>query len=220
MVSCQGGTVGIDSKLKSGVYQIKNVANNKIYVGSSVNLIRRKREHITRLNCNTHNNTYLQRSWNKYGGDKFVFSILEYCISTKEVLLKIEQKYIDLLSPEYNLAKVAGSNLGLKRSKEFCENLSLRRKNKKASPESRKKMSVSQTGKKLSSITIAKQVIHRIKPVVQLNKDTMKMIARYESIKNAQINTGVDRASITKAFQGKLLTAGGFIWKLEKDYNA
>ena len=35
--------------IKSGVYQIRNLINNKVYVGSAVDINRRKREHYTQL---------------------------------------------------------------------------------------------------------------------------------------------------------------------------
>ena len=50
----------------------------------------------------------------KYGHSNFRLDILEYC--DKESLIKREQYYIDLLKPEYNILKVAGSRLGSKQS--------------------------------------------------------------------------------------------------------
>jgi group I intron endonuclease len=44
------------------------------------------------------------------GFSKFSLEILEYC--NIEDLLKREQYYIDLLKPEYNICKIAGSPLG------------------------------------------------------------------------------------------------------------
>lgn len=46
----------------------------------------------------------------KYGHSKFSLEILEYC--RPEDVIKVEQKYINLLQPEYNILKVAGSTLG------------------------------------------------------------------------------------------------------------
>ena len=51
-----------------------------------------------------------------YGFDGFTLEILEYCQPLD--LIKREQYYIDLLKPEYNILKVAGSSLGVKRSEE------------------------------------------------------------------------------------------------------
>lgn len=76
-----------------GVYCIKNVKNNKIYIGSSVDVKRRWYHHVTELNKNNHCNWHLQRAWNKYGRDNFEFYILQVC--TAEELKDLEQKYIN-----------------------------------------------------------------------------------------------------------------------------
>ena len=46
----------------------------------------------------------------KYGYSNFSITILEFC--DKDDCLKKEQQYIDLLSPEYNIFKIAGSSTG------------------------------------------------------------------------------------------------------------
>ena len=86
-----------------GIYKIKNIKNNKIYIGSSIDIQRRWKEHISDLQHNKHPNTHLQNSWNKYGKENFIFEILEKCDS--DCLLEKEQYYID----KY---KVAESNNG------------------------------------------------------------------------------------------------------------
>jgi group I intron endonuclease len=50
----------------------------------------------------------------KYGYSGFSLYILEYCES--DLLLNREQYYIDLLNPEYNILRTAGSSLGYKHS--------------------------------------------------------------------------------------------------------
>lgn len=50
----------------SGIYQIRNTFNNKKYIGSSVNLRRRYREHFNTLINGTHYNSKIQRAFNKY----------------------------------------------------------------------------------------------------------------------------------------------------------
>jgi group I intron endonuclease len=52
----------------------------------------------------------IYKALRKYGFSKFSLEILEYC--NIEDLLKREQYYIDLLKPEYNICKIAGSPLG------------------------------------------------------------------------------------------------------------
>jgi group I intron endonuclease len=102
---------------QSGIYIIKNLINNKIYVGSTcVTFLNRIYNHTLDLNRNKHCNKYLQRAWNKYGNDNFVFEILEICYPDKIFTLKKEQKYLDILHPEYNICKIAKSVKGRKMS--------------------------------------------------------------------------------------------------------
>lgn len=76
------------------VYQIRNMKTNKVYVGSAVNFQKRKANHLWLLKNNTHHSLALQRAWNKYGQENFVFEILEENIDL-ERLIEIEQKFID-----------------------------------------------------------------------------------------------------------------------------
>ena len=52
----------------------------------------------------------------KYGYSNFKLEIIEYC--NVSVLLEREQYYLDILKPEYNILKIAGSNLGFKHAEE------------------------------------------------------------------------------------------------------
>ncbi len=101
---------------RTGIYMIKNEINGKFYIGSAVNIERRWNEHKSLLNRNIHSSPKLQNSWNKNGKDKFFFEIIQYC--EKEELIKNEQYWINLLTPEYNILKIAGSSLGYKQTKE------------------------------------------------------------------------------------------------------
>jgi hypothetical protein len=100
--------------MKSGIYKITNIVNNKFYIGSSFDINKRKREHIYKLNNNLHHCNYLQNSWNKYGRDNFIFEVLANC--PLEYLIKLEDYFIKQTKPQYNTAPVAGSNLGYKHS--------------------------------------------------------------------------------------------------------
>ena len=46
----------------SGIYKIQNLVNNKIYIGSSINLKTRYRTHLRTLNENNHANRLLQKA--------------------------------------------------------------------------------------------------------------------------------------------------------------
>ena len=77
-----------------GIYCIENTVNHKKYIGQSTNVYYRWSKHKTELRYNRHDNDYLQKSWNKYGEDKFEFKLLEEC--SIEKLDEREIHYIEL----------------------------------------------------------------------------------------------------------------------------
>lgn len=85
------------------IYKIENVDNGKKYVGSAVDYKRRIRRHTRALKDNNHRNQHLQRSWDKHGPASFLFNRLLIC--EKNELYRYEQLLIDILEPEYNMAR-------------------------------------------------------------------------------------------------------------------
>lgn len=102
--------------MASGIYQIVNIINNKRYIGSSVQLYKRKWEHTKQLRSNKHPNSYLQRAWNKYGEPAFQISTLFECC--KQDLLFYEDLMIMAYNSNksdfgYNLREVTTTNAGI-----------------------------------------------------------------------------------------------------------
>lgn len=92
-----------------GIYLIENKVNNKKYVGSSIDIPVRIMNHKYSLRKNYHPNDYLQNSYNKYGEDNFVFTVLILCDEVE--LVDNENFYITKfnsndLTVGYNLATV------------------------------------------------------------------------------------------------------------------
>lgn len=77
-----------------GIYRITNIINNKVYIGQSINIEDRFAHHRSSLSHNRHENEHLQRSWNKYGAQHFMFEVLEEC--SEEELDSKERYYINL----------------------------------------------------------------------------------------------------------------------------
>lgn len=77
-----------------GIYYIRNTRNGRRYVGSSANVEERWKNHRNQLNRGAHHAPILQKAWNKYGPEAFVFEVVEECLV--EVLLEREQFHIDL----------------------------------------------------------------------------------------------------------------------------
>ena len=93
----------------SGLYRIQNIINNKIYIGSSININNREYKHFWMLNKGIHDNQYLQNSYTLYSKNSFVFECIEFC--NEKSLIEKENYYISLyksndLNYGYNLASV------------------------------------------------------------------------------------------------------------------
>lgn len=90
----------------AGVFQIKNAANGKILLGSSLNLEGPLNSHRFMLSIGRHRNEQLQREWSEFGSDKFVFEILETVKVTddpyfdiSDELTLLEQIWLEKLQP-------------------------------------------------------------------------------------------------------------------------
>jgi group I intron endonuclease len=106
-----------------GVYKITNTVTGDFYIGSSVDICRRFKQHRNRLIKDSHENAHLQRSWNKHGETCFEFSICEHC--EQEQLIMREQFYIDNEKPTYNIfPSASGFYLGFKHSEESKRRIS------------------------------------------------------------------------------------------------
>lgn len=81
---------------RPGIYLIKNIQNQKVYVGSSKNLSDRQKTHIGPLKLNKHKNPHLQSAINFYGHDSFLWVIQEFCEESE--LKAREQFWMDELN--------------------------------------------------------------------------------------------------------------------------
>ena len=93
-----------------GIYKIINQIDGKVYIGQSVSIYKRWKEHrsVAYLEHDEHYNTYLYYAIRKYGLENFSFEIIEKC--TPEELNEREMywiEYYDSFNREkgYNLTK-------------------------------------------------------------------------------------------------------------------
>lgn len=135
------------NKILSGIYKIENTVNGKSYVGSAVNFPSRWSGHRRSLQTNKHHSAALQNAWNKYGESAFAFLIIEI-VEAREFLIACEQKWFDSLKPEYNVAKTAGSPLGVRHSAEVNKKKGLANLGKKLSEETKQKLRIASIGRK------------------------------------------------------------------------
>jgi group I intron endonuclease len=103
----------------SGIYAISHIQSGKLYIGSAVNISKRKSVHVANLRTGKHHSIKLQRAWNKYGEESFEFKTLLVC--DKKDLLFYEQRLIDgydVVNAGYNVCPTAGSCIGVKQTAE------------------------------------------------------------------------------------------------------
>ena len=93
-------------KSPKGVYQIKNLKNGKIFIGSSSDLKAIWNRHQAQLNFGSHPNIELQKDWKELGKDNFEYSILtqikekdEEPVDIGRELKDLELLYLDELQP-------------------------------------------------------------------------------------------------------------------------
>lgn len=145
-------------QIKQGVYQIKNLINGKLYIGSTSTdngFDQRWYQHCYLLNRNRHPNCYLQRAWNKYRANFFVFEILEKC-QPQDCIVR-EQYYLDTLlfadcndsrfkSLGYNILRVAHSFLGYRHTNKTKAKISKSVRGRKLSKEHKAKIGAAHQG--------------------------------------------------------------------------
>lgn len=130
---------------KVGVYCWVNDANGKYYIGSGDPLYLRLSDYYQPWYLLARLNLYIVRALSKYGMINFSLIILEYTSSSN--LISSEQKWIDLLKPEYNTNPTAGSTKGYTHSAQSIEKIRYAVLGRKHSEEVRREMSESRRGK-------------------------------------------------------------------------
>jgi group I intron endonuclease len=156
----------------SGVYEIRNTKNGKVYVGSSKEVYDRMKAHKLLLDRGAHHALHLQRAYNLDGREVFKFNLVEETCKYKPILVEREQYWMDYHRSYdqrygYNTLTKAHSSLGAIFTPEHRAKLSAARKGKKLSesdkakkseaakkqwsdPEIRNKMLMNNGGKKIS----------------------------------------------------------------------
>lgn len=150
-----------------GVYKIvSRVIPERIYIGSTINIELRWREHRRMLRQNVHHSKRLQEHFNCYGLVDLSFHIIELC--NIDILNEREQYHIDLNDPYFNINHIVGNPirqhdeetkrimseklignkraLGVKLSDEHREHLRKIKTGLKASDETRRKLSLMRMG--------------------------------------------------------------------------
>lgn len=199
----------------AGVYRFTNVITGECYIGSSVDLNRRRHQHLNNLRKRKHHSYRFQAAWDEYGESNFDYDVLEELPITeliKEELLAREQFWIDLLSPEYNVLPTAGSTLGFYHSEATKRKISNSTKGVKKSEEHARHIREAQKGRKLSEEhrqKLSKAAKHR-KTEPHVTIICIDGIV-YNSIKEASKKTGIKYNTIQKRLKNQKFTNYSYI---------
>jgi hypothetical protein len=89
-----------------GIYQIHNLSNGRVFVGAALNLPGILNSNKVQLRTGNHQNKKLQAEWNQFGGDRFVFEVLDELSATegadhdyKAELAFLEELWLERLEP-------------------------------------------------------------------------------------------------------------------------
>lgn len=90
----------------SGVFQIKNLSNDKVLLGSSLNLEGPLNKLCFMLKMNSYPNQELPKDWNALGPDQFSFEVLEAIqikddpnFNLKDEMTLLEEIWLEKLQP-------------------------------------------------------------------------------------------------------------------------
>ncbi len=89
-----------------GVYQIRNLVNDKVFVGVALNLPGILNSNRFQLSLGGHPNKRLQADWNEFGGESFSFEVLDELRpgegaggDYKDELAFLEELWLEKLEP-------------------------------------------------------------------------------------------------------------------------
>ena len=134
--------------MKSGIYSITCLINNKKYIGYATNLQKRKGNHFDDLRDNKHRNNHLQNAYNLYKKENFLFEIVEYCrVADLCILEHYWAHFYDVWDRDkgYNIDKTNPDGKA-KRSEETCKKIGDAHRGKFVTDETKEKISKSKKG--------------------------------------------------------------------------
>jgi len=182
-----------ENRNKSGIYRWNNLVTGGSYVGSALNLTKRLSSYFSPRFLKKEilkSKSIISNSLLKYGYNKFSVDIMEYC--EPSVLIKREQYYLDMLKPEYNILKIAGSRLGNKHSLETL----LKYKKRRLSPEALINLKLAKIG--IAPSSPLRRINHllatgHITTVVNKEDNSVKI---YNSIRAVSRDIGINHVTI------------------------
>jgi group I intron endonuclease len=217
------------------VYQIRNMVNEKVYVGSTDNFLKRKKAHLYFLRHGSRKAPQtLLEEFKFYGENSFEFSVLRY-IKDNEVqeLDRIENDYIismDARNPEKGYNKILVNNNSTKpKSSSQCISEGIRDSYLFRAPSNLKRITEEEWIENRRNDNNFRVSVYQKKgtltrPIKQIDPATFQVIGTFNSAVEANNQTEVRVNKISdcinrNTFGREYLTkSSGFIWVAEDNF--
>lgn len=182
-----------------GIYRIRNTSNGKVYIGQSVNIEQRWRQHLYELRHDSHHSPHLQYAYNQ-DPDSLVFEVVCQCdeCDLNEIEIALIKKY-NSDNPKFGYNIEHGGNGTGKMSEETKRKLS-----------ESKKGNTAMVGKKLTDewkTHLSEAQPHKRKIIC------IETEAVYDSAFDASRKTEILRTNIVQCCTGHKKSAGGYHWR-------
>lgn len=158
-----------------GIYMIKNVVDNKCYIGQSSVIENRWYNHIHNLKHNKHHNCRLQEAWNLFGEENFIFEVLQECDDEDE-RNRLEIEYTN----KYNAC-----------NKDFGYNITLGKVGGSVSEDTKHRIGIKHRAMK-SNLTI--EDARRIKTLLYCGIDRKEILKEYDISRKVLQNIVIEKA--------------------------
>src|SRR3546814_19982527 len=99
----------------SGIYQIRNLRNGKLYIGTARDLKQRRATHFKLLGENRKHCSHLQAAWHKQGAEALVFELVEH-VSHVDRFIRRYRHNMKTRQPGYNKSRNTDYRKGTKQS--------------------------------------------------------------------------------------------------------
>jgi group I intron endonuclease len=208
-----------------GIYKIENLINGKIYIGQSVDIQYRFRNHKSE-SFNPKSNAYdtaIHRAIRKYGVDNFSFDVVEEC--DQDELREREIYWINYYNSfgvGYNLTSGGEGvpTINIKQvQKLWDDGLSIKEIAQALNCNQHTAIHILESYKNYNSQESYKR--GRKNARKKMNKSILQydlhgvFVQKHESIAAASVATNIKRSNISSALTGKVLSAGGYQWVYE-----
>lgn len=210
--------------MATGVYKLTNMNNGKVYIGASIDIKRRMKEHFKPSRVSALKHLPLYKDIDRYGKEAFDFEILEE-VEANDLDAKEEHyiKKFNAVEKGYNISQTAHNMHDDKLKQIYSQKLSERNKANWQNEDYRKTMSENSKAyqatltndQREAAIKGLNKYTDSIKqPVAQYDKQG-NLIAVFDGVREAERALNLSNDTVGKVCRGEKgrKTAGGFVWK-------